>query len=231
MTSLWPLIISGYSLCVVIVVHITSVPVGGSALGPGRRCWGGSSRRLSSAPCWTAPGPSCSAAWSPTAQTLRARRVQLCLYLFIFQSRNKHHTNYHYGCREQTVKMVKIKGKNYGLLLLLLLVLSLSSWSVLRLCSCHRSASVMFCPRWYLTKKTHLSAFFVVSCRLGFRVSGCWAGWWWARGCQPFEFCPFSAARNTAAPSTCGWRRETWVTPAAPAHFYTWTADEIQFFF
>lgn len=48
------------------------------------------------------------------------------------------------------------------------------------------------------------------------RVLECLAGWWWGRGFRQFEFCLFVIARSTAAPSTCGWRLETWVTPAAP---------------
>uniref|UniRef100_A0A146PIU9 Bombesin receptor-activated protein n=1 Tax=Fundulus heteroclitus TaxID=8078 RepID=A0A146PIU9_FUNHE len=42
--------------------------------------------------------------------------------------------------------------------------------------------------------------------------SGCWVGWWWERGCHRFELCLFSGARNTAAPSTSGFRPETWCT-------------------
>lgn len=71
---------------------------------------------------------------------------------------------------------------------------------------------------WKLNRCSHVQLLaYVVSeannrRRLCFRVSGCSAGWWWARVCQQCEFCPSNVVRNTAAPSTCGWHLETWVT-------------------
>lgn len=60
---------------------------GGSALGPERRYWDGSFQRLSSAPYWTARGPSCSAAWSLTVQTPRARSGHWAILLgFYFEN-------------------------------------------------------------------------------------------------------------------------------------------------
>ncbi len=42
-------------------------------------------------------------------------------------------------------------------------------------------------------------------------VCRCWAGWWWLRALRRCVFVPSSDARTTAAPSVCGWIRETWV--------------------
>lgn len=74
--------------CDVALKKTRACVAGGSAPRPGRRCWGGFSPRPSSAPCWTALEPSCSAAWSPTAKTLRVKWVkteqEMGLFLLIW---------------------------------------------------------------------------------------------------------------------------------------------------
>lgn len=65
-------------------------------------------------------------------------------------------------------------------------------------------------PHW-----CSLSVLTLNSC-VCFRGSGCSAGSWWVRVSRRFEFCLSNTVRSTAAPSTCGWRPETWVTAAAP---------------
>lgn len=42
-------------------------------------------------------------------------------------------------------------------------------------------------------------------------VCRCWAGWWWLTALHRCVFAPSSDAKTTAAPSVCGWSRETWV--------------------
>lgn len=57
------------------------------------------------------------------------------------------------------------------------------------------------------------------------RVWGCWAGWWWVRVCPQFVFCLFNTVRNTAAPSTSGWRLEIWVRAHLPPLHLTQTSE------
>lgn len=73
---------------------------------------------------------------------------------------------------------------------------------------------------WILIKQLFRLCLTHVVC---LRASECLAGWWWVRGFRQFGFCLFDTARSTAAPSTCGWHPETWVTPAAPDFIHTHT--------